>query len=289
MNLADRYLELLKSSLLNTLNLESEAQLMYAVSCAAHDRVMPLSEFTAVRRNTSWLGALRGARAVGTTVQLEGRRRDGSIGPDPSLRNHSEFAHTLVGRARLDQLQAAIETVLHEGIPGDLLEAGVWRGGACILMRGVLAAHSVRDRRVWVADSFAGLPNSEHPADGGFQMDASVLPFLAVSRNEVAELFERYGLLDEQVGFIEGFFSESLPRAPLGPLAVLRLDADLYVSTRDALRALYPKLSPGGFVIVDDYLILPPCRAAVDDYLAEHGIQVDLSEIDAEAVYFRKP
>jgi len=289
MNLADRYLDLLKSSLLHSLHLESEAQLMYAVSCAAHGRVMPLDEFTAVRRNRDWLTALEGARQIGTTVQLEGRRPDGSVGIDPRLRNHTEFAHTLVGRARLDQLHHAVDTVIDEGIPGDLIEAGVWRGGSSLLMRAVLAARGIEDRRVWLADSFAGLPSSTDPRDGGFRMDPGVLPFLAVSRDEVAGLFARYGLLDENVGFIEGYFGESLPRAPLGALSVLRLDADLYVSTRDALQALYPKLSPGGFVIVDDYLILPPCRSAVDEYLAAHRIEVEMRGIDADAVYFRKP
>lgn len=173
------------------------------------------------------------------------------------------FAHTMIGEKRLDNIQYCIEQVLKDDVEGDLIETGVWRGGACIFMRAVLAAYGINNRRVFVADSFAGLPKPNermYPEDKGdthHQYD-----FLAISREEVESNFRRYGLLDDQVVFLEGWFKDTLPVAPIEKLSILRLDGDMYESTMDALTALYPRLSEGGFCIVDDYS-LKSCRDAV--------------------------
>ncbi|MEP7290474.1 MAG: TylF/MycF family methyltransferase [Chloroflexota bacterium] len=199
-------------------------------------------------------------------------------------------AHTMIGMKRLNNVQVCLEAALNEGVPGDVIETGVWRGGATILMRGVLKAYAVSDRVVWVADSFEGLPppNPEkYPADR--DMNLAGIPELAISLEEVRANFERYGLLDEQVRFLKGWFSDTLPDAPIERLALLRLDGDLYESTMDGLTSLYPKVSPGGFVIVDDYGIYPPCRAAVDDYLASQNHTVEIHPIDWTGVYWKKP
>jgi O-methyltransferase len=203
-------------------------------------------------------------------------------------RDWPQHGETMVGITRLDNLQICVETVLADSVPGDLIETGVWRGGSCILMKAVLAANGDSTRRVWVADSFAGLPRpnaDKYPADKG--VDLWKHDRLAVSVDNVKLNFERYGLLDEQVQFLVGWFSDTLAQAPISQLAVLRLDGDLYESTMDALVALYPKLSPGGFVIVDDYNI-PACQKAIDDYRAEHGIVDEILPIDGWAVYWRR-
>jgi hypothetical protein len=199
-------------------------------------------------------------------------------------------AHTMLGLERLDSLQSYIEVALREGIPGDLIETGVWRGGATILMRAVLKLQDVTDRRVWVADSFEGLPppDVEHyPVDAGLNLNES--SHLAVSLAEVQENFRRYDLLDDQVSFIKGRFRDTLAQAPIERLALMRLDGDLYESTMDALTALYPKLSPGGFVILDDYSLLVQCRSAVDDYRAQFGITAPLTLPDWNSACWRKP
>ena len=203
-------------------------------------------------------------------------------------RDWPQHGETMVGLARLDNIQMCVEQVLADDVPGDLIETGVWRGGASIFMRGILAAHGVADRRVWLADSFAGLPPPDvtlHPADEGLTFHES--DTLAVGVDEVKANFERYGLLDDQVRFLPGWFSETLPEAPVEQLAVLRLDGDMYGSTIDALEPLYPKLSVGGYVIVDDYHI-DPCRKAVEDYRAAHGIDDEIVMIDRNAAYWRR-
>ncbi len=197
------------------------------------------------------------------------------------------YAHTMIGARRLDNLQFCVETALSEGIAGDLIETGVWRGGACIFMRAILAAHAVEDRKVFVADSFQGLPPPEpgrYPADQG--ATAHRASFLAVSQAQVADNFRQYGLLDEQVVFLPGWFKDSLPAAPIQRLAVLRLDGDFYSSTIEVLTALYAKLSPGGFCIIDDYN-LSGCRQAVDEFRTQNKIPGELQVVDRAAVFWR--
>jgi O-methyltransferase len=199
-------------------------------------------------------------------------------------------AHTMIGRKRLDNLQECVATVLADDVPGDLVETGVWRGGASILMRGVLAAYGDPTRTVWVADSFDGLPPPEpehYPADAGDTHHE--VDFLAVPLEEVRNNFAKYDLLDDQVRFLPGWFRDTLPAAPIERLAVLRLDGDMYSSTWDALTALAPKVSAGGFVIVDDYHAVPGCRQAVDDYRAGHGIDAPMETIDWAGVFWRVP
>lgn len=204
-----------------------------------------------------------------------------------SGRDVPRSALTMVGLRRLDNVQWCVETALAENIPGDLIETGVWRGGVTILMRGVLKVHAISDRRVWVADSFQGLPKPDldhYPADALLSKEAG---HLAVSEEQVRTNFDLYGLLDDQVQFLPGWFRATLPTAPIEHLAVLRLDGDLYESTQDALIHLYPKLSPGGFVIIDDYNI-PTCRDAVRDYRLAQGIADPIQDIDGWGVYWRR-
>lgn len=196
-------------------------------------------------------------------------------------------AQTMIGIARMRNLRVLCERALAEGTPGDFIETGVWRGGACIYMRGILAAYGDAERRVFVADSFCGLPPpdpAQYPADEGDTHNTYAQ--LAVSRAEVEENFRRYGLLDERVVFLEGWFKDTLPAAPIERLAVLRLDGDMYESTIQALEALYHKVSPGGFIIIDDYL-LEPCAKAVDLFRAMRGIAAPLHNIDDAAVWWQ--
>jgi O-methyltransferase len=197
-------------------------------------------------------------------------------------------AETMIGLFRMDNLHAWLLDVIQRGVPGDVIEVGVWRGGATIFMRAVLRMCGESNRRVWVADSFEGLPPPDparYPADAG---DAHwQLPELAVSLAEVKANFDRYGMLDRQVRFLPGWFRDTLPTAPIDALALLRIDGDMYESTMVALRALYPKVSRGGYVIIDDYGALQSCRQAVDDFRREHSIADPLLPIDWTGVMWQ--
>ena len=156
-------------------------------------------------------------------------------------------------------------------------------------MRAILKAYGVTDRTVFVADSFEGLPKPDalrYPADAGDRHWTR--RELAVSLDRVRANFARYGLLDEQVHFLMGWFKDTLPIAPIERLAVARLDGDMYESTMDAIEALYPKLQPGGFLIMDDYGAVPACKQATEDYRERCGIREPIVPIDWTGVYWRK-
>jgi hypothetical protein len=213
--------------------------------------------------------------------RLRAMRVDGGDQPSRAL--------TMIGLKRLDNLQFAMEDALARGVPGDFAETGAWRGGACIFMRGVLKAHGITDRTVWAADSFEGLPPPDpkkYPADA--DVDPSAAGLLAVSLESVQASFARFGLLDGQVKFLKGWFRDTLPSAPIRALAVLRLDGDYYESTMDGLVNLYPKVSSGGYVIVDDYGSTPGCAKAVDEFRAKRGIAEPMVKIDWTGTYWRK-
>ncbi|MFY8105391.1 MAG: TylF/MycF/NovP-related O-methyltransferase [Elstera sp.] len=286
MTLADRYLALLKKALLNELYPELEGILHYLLLC---ERAGQAADGAVIRDIARYRPDIM--------AHLQSVRREGNMviwpeagsphGYDP--RHVSQHTHTMIGRYRLDHLHQCLDVLHAEGIPGDLIETGVWRGGATVFMRGYCAAHGITDRRIWVADSFAGLPPPSVMEDNGYDLSPAQEPALAIDQARVEALFARYDLLDEQVRFLPGWFRDTLPSAPIERLALLRLDGDLYESTFDALDALYDKVVPGGFIVVDDYGALPPCRQAIEDFRAQRAIHAPLTLIDWTGCAWRKP
>ena len=267
---AARYLDLLARCLTRDLFLDEEVRNVDL-------RDTPFGEADLVRaqlRERGWRlvrpGADRGTRAVGN--------------------DWPPHAETMVGLARLDNVLHCASTALADGVPGDLVETGVWRGGTSIYLRAileVLGGPADAARKVWACDSFEGLPEATLDIDEPMQFHT--YPQLAVGVDAVKANFDRYGLLDERVEFVQGWFSDTLPGLPVEEIAVLRLDGDMYSSTMDALVALEPKVAPGGFVLVDDYGGIEACAQAVTDYRAEHGITAAIHEVDWTAVWWRKP
>jgi O-methyltransferase len=199
-------------------------------------------------------------------------------------------AESMIGLRRMQNIQECIEAVVRDDVPGDLIETGVWRGGACIFMKANLRAWGDTRRVVWLADSFAGLPKPNptlYPADAGDKLHSHAT--LRVGADEVRHNFERYGLLDERVRFLVGWFRDTLPTAPIDQLALMRLDGDMYESTIQAIEALYPKLSRGGFCIVDDYgSNASQAGAAIHDYRRAHGVTDEIVQIDDYGAYWRR-
>jgi hypothetical protein len=265
---SDLYLDLLKKSLTNILYYGSDVTIRYLIDC------------------------LEGKNTYIRNVFLtEGYRRDLEQFRDGFLdgKSQSIFGYTLVGMRRLDNIQACVDDVISNDVPGDLLEAGVWRGGASIFMRGMLKARGITDRTAWLADSFEGLPAPDldrYPADEGMKLHE--LPIMAVSLEQVKENFAAFDLLDDQVKFMKGWFRDTLPQAPVGELAVLRADGDMYESTTQILDNLYDKVSPGGYVIIDDYGDYGACRQAVDEFRERRGITDPLVVVDWSGVYWQK-
>jgi Macrocin-O-methyltransferase (TylF) len=205
-------------------------------------------------------------------------------------------AVSMMPAARFDNLRNCIEDVIARDVPGALIETGVWRGGAVIFMRAVLRAHGVTDRTVWVADSFEGLPTPDaekYPIEAkthaGTVMRDTYKHF-AAGIEEVKRNFAAFGLMDEKVQFLKGWFKDTLPAAPIGPLAVMRLDGDYYESTMDSLTNLYDRLSVGGYVIIDDYGedAWTYCRRATDKFRLERRIEEPMIRVDSKCYYWRR-
>lgn len=254
----DPYLDLLKRSLLNEIYLDDELRLLYLRDCLAGEETFDYPTYHDIRNARRDLYR-----------DLQATRE---IGRFPGRDIHkSGFNHSMMGRKRLDSLHHCLDHVRTNDIPGDFMECGVWRGGGCIFMAGYARAHGMDGRRVLVADSFEGLPKPSHDMDAKLDLSKDLFPELAVSQETVAENFSLYGLLDDTVLFLKGWFRDTLPKAPVDQIAVLRLDGDLYESTMDALTALYDKVSEGGVVIIDDFGAIQVCEQAVRDFFEQRG------------------
>jgi hypothetical protein len=208
---------------------------------------------------------------------------------------------------RMKRVQQAYEDVRENGVAGDLIECGVWRGGITIWMKALLTAYGDSARNVWVSDSFSGVPNvarqEDHPefkdipdemrnldmkqwggqvTERGIDGHMTEKNILTVEGQFVEDNFKRFGLLDDKVKFLVGYFNDTLPTVRdrgLSKIAVLRVDGDLYSSTMDVLENLYSLVSPGGYVIFDDYP-LPQSQRAIHDFFKKQGLDRDLLKFD---------
>ena len=213
--------------------------------------------------------------------------------------------HTISSVGMFNHLHAAVRRVVRRGVPGDVMETGTWRGGLTVWLKGLVRAYEAEDaaergrvaagggRFVWAVDSFAGVPPPRDASTFGGDETHGWAPHLyAASLPSVRACFANFGLLDERVGFIKGYFNESLPQAVApgrGPLAgrrlaILRLDGDTYESTMDVLLVAYALLSVGGFVIIDDFH-LNGCRRAVFDFRAARGIREPILPIPEDYIF----
>jgi hypothetical protein len=272
----DKYIALLKKAALNDLYPDHELIILELQQQAM--------KFGRSKPDYNFLHHIE-SKLPGRLEQLNDSREEGKF-IDDGLKN-LVFAHSMVGRKRMDNLEFCLREVIKNNIPGDVIECGVWKGGATIFMKGVLDAFGVEDKKVWVADSFEGLPEPSHPKTK-VNVSKKKVPSLAISLEEVKRNFGKYDLLDEKVHFLKGWFKDTLPPIESEQFSIIRLDGDLYESTIDALNALYHKLAPGGFLIVDDYGALVECREAVDEFRQINQIDEKMHQIDWAGVYWQK-
>lgn len=284
-----RYLGLLKRALVNLICPEYELRLKFLQKKAAGEVESGQTESSSAQPGLEQERFLRDIRYRQPEIfaGLVAARKDGAAlweGKFPRP------AHTMIGLTGLDNLERCAEQIFSDGIKGDFLEAGVCFGGAAIFMRALQVAFGEGSRQLWAADSFQGLPPPEAPSDVEHRMDLTEArqPWVCCSLEGVRDNFIRYNLLDDGVRFLAGWFKDTLAQAPIECLALLRIDADLYQSTHEVLTALYDKVSPGGFVIVDDYGAIIPCRQAVDEFRQRRGITEPLRWVDRHRIFWRK-
>jgi O-methyltransferase len=201
-------------------------------------------------------------------------------------KKHSPDAETLIGIKRLECIELCLRYIVKNNIEGDLLEAGVWRGGATIFMRGLLDALNDSDRKIFAADSYEGCPPPTIQED--MNDNYYKFKFLDVGLEDVKNNFSKYDLLDERVIFLKGWFKDTLPNGPFNKLSLIRVDGDMYESTMDALVNTYHKLSKGGFLLVDDYGGIEAAKKAVDDFRKEKNITDPIVKVDWTGIYWQK-
>ena len=200
-----------------------------------------------------------------------------------------QAAITMIGEVRLEQLETAVRNILRQKVPGDFLEAGAWRGGACIYLRALLDVHGCRDRIVYGCDAFDDgfpKPDPRFPIDD--QSTLHTREYFKTSNVVVRNYFKYYGYDDDQVRFVCGYFQDTLPKVPADQIALLRLDGDLYSSTWDSLEALYDRVPVGGYVIADDYYAIVNSQRAIDDFRTSRRITEPIHQVDWASVYWIK-
>lgn len=206
--------------------------------------------------------------------------------------------YTMVGYKRLSNVHQLAERAQKDGLQGAFVECGVWKGGAAGVM-GYMAEKESRSRPVWLFDSFEGLPEPSGKdgelakvyAAGKDSGQLSSIGQCVGPLEDVKKLFlSVLRLKGDNVHIEKGWFQDTLPRARerVGGIAILRLDGDWYESTKVTLENLYDNVVQGGYVIIDDYGHWEGCKRAVDEFLRDRGIKVDLKKIDYTGVYFQK-
>lgn len=267
---ARRYIELLKGALLDEHYLENEIRLRYLVRCVeTGDAAEPDRVRDPIRAQPDAYKQLLRRRRAGLSWLGEG-----SIGFLP---------YASLGRTRLDHLERCLDVIRAESVPGDLVECNTGRGGSAIFLRGYLAAHELPERTVWISDEFRATPA---PAREAARVDESMTD-LQGDLNLVRDAFERFDLLDGRVRFLQGSIGATLPGAALENVALLRLGAGIGADADAALEDVYPKLSLGGFVVVDDNTD-PACARAVTTFRERHGISAPVEAVDWSAIAWRK-
>lgn len=198
---------------------------------------------------------------------------------------------TQTSQERIVALARAVEYVVGNGLPGDLVECGVWKGGSAMVMLLTLLELGATDRDLHLFDTYAGMPEPQavdadlkgKPAMDDYRaqmIDENTSGFNLAPLEEVRENVLCLGYPEERIHFIKGKVEDTLPDQAPERIALLRLDTDWYSSTRHELEHLYPRLVQGGILIIDDYGHYRGARQAVDEYIEEKGLRLYLSRID---------
>jgi hypothetical protein len=180
--------------------------------------------------------------------------------------------YTMTGNQRQWTLLKALHYVEANGIDGDIVECGVWRGGNMMMLA---EASASSDRKLWLYDTFEGMPEASTYdvntlGQSGEDRRNADSEWCLASLPEVESNFRRYGLLSDRLVFRKGMVEDTLKNEPLPErIAILRLDTDFYESTQIELELLYPLLTPGGVLIIDDYGLWQGSKKAVDEYFGD--------------------
>ncbi len=192
---------------------------------------------------------------------------------------------SMMTHGRLRGLYRAVRETSLKNIPGDIVECGCAKGGSAALM-GLTAQQSGTSRKVWVFDTFEGLPP---PTDGDgpdYEAALAAVGQCRGSLEEVDGLFRQVGIRDYQL--VKGLVQDTLREPPVRQIAVLHLDVDWYEPIKTCLTKLWDLMAPGGIVQIDDYGFWAGARRATDEFINERGLRAHFSKVDAIACQLKK-
>jgi O-methyltransferase len=200
--------------------------------------------------------------------------------------------YTMVTNKNLIALYKLVQRVNELGLPGDIVECGVWNGGSAAVMGWAnnKETHNCMNRMIWLFDSFQGLPRPTEK-DGKSERENYFKGWCKGDVNKVRRIFARLGVPVDLVKIVPGWFEHTLKTAPVDRIAILHIDADWYESVKLVLDVFYDKVVPGGFVILNDYGAWPGCNQAINDYFVEHGLcHIKMTIVEpSTGAYFQKP
>lgn len=263
-----RYLSLLRDALLDEHYLENELRVEHLLECVTAGEEPDLKKVSNPTRHMAT--ALRRRQQERRAGRLPGAEAGSGLASDA-------LAYASLGRVRLDHLEGCLDVIRTQGIEGDLVDCGRGVGGAGIFMRGFLAAYDLPSARVWIADRFDGRSSGQGNGAGVFQTDLST----------VREAFARFELLDDRVRFLQGSPAGTLAEAEIDRIALLRIDSHDSEEVRAVLDALYERVVPGGFVVLDRYGVAE-CEEAVDRFRSDRGVEDPLERIDWSGAAWRR-
>jgi O-methyltransferase len=196
------------------------------------------------------------------------------------------WPHTLLTPLNLLFLVELATRVNRLGIPGDFVECGVYNGGSAGVLGYSMTRLNGSARKLWLFDSFEGLPASgAHDREIDRQLEGDY----AGSERQVRRILERLDVPKDRYEIAVGRFEQTFEQVETPAIALLHVDCDFYEPVKQSLETFFPRVSPGGFVVLNDYGTFPGCRAATDEFLARQGLNLEPTFIDQAAVFFQKP
>ena len=215
------------------------------------------------------------------------------------------YPKTMLPPVRLYSLADAVDAIEQDKIAGDVVECGVWSGGALALAALWGERHGTTSRTYIGLDSFEGLPPpteedgevlerfNRQSAKRGRIVDQALMKTgvcVGDAADTVRQFYDSVGISIAKVRFYSGWFQNTLPLVAkeVGSIAILRIDGDWYESTKICLEALYAQVPAGGFIIIDDYGTFTGCRRAVDEFREAQKISASLIFVDKDCVYWRR-
>ncbi|PHR62704.1 MAG: macrocin O-methyltransferase [Robiginitomaculum sp.] len=209
------------------------------------------------------------------------REKKGEFSPE-FLEEYTKISDlTMVDRSGALAVWDAVDHVVNRSIEGDLVECGIWRGGISILMARRLATLGSKTRKLWLFDTFEGMSEptevdmDKHGVAASDQLsqasktDEENNVWAYASDEAVASNFRKSGVDPSICNFVKGKVEDTIPKNMPKKISILRLDTDWYESTKHELEYLYPKLSTGGVLLIDDYQYWGGCHQAVEEYFSD--------------------